>query len=127
VELVDAVEPVALGEEVGDDQDPHAGVATGLAHLPEVEVGLPVEAAVGLVEEEQLRFVHQREREVELLAGSARELLDPIAVVAAEPQLLHQFVGSGPGGLVVEGVSAGEELEVLVDRELVPQHRYLGQ
>ncbi len=100
-------------------------VAAALAHLPEAQVGLPVEARVGLVEQQQLRLVHQREREVELLAGAAGELLDPVGAVALELQLVQQrLLGALPLRLL-QPVGLGEELEVLVDGQLLPDHRDL--
>ena len=66
--------------------------AAALGHLPEAQVGLPVKAGVGLVEQQQLRIVQQRQREVELLAGPARQFLDAVAEVLREAELVEQPV-----------------------------------
>ena len=44
---------LALGEEMADDQDSHALLPAVLGHLPEAQVGLPVEPGIGLVEQQQ--------------------------------------------------------------------------
>ena len=100
--------------------------AAALGHLPEAQVGLPVEPGVGLVEQQQLRIVQQREREVELLARAARELLDAVVEVLGEAQLVQQPVARRPQPPRSSSrVGLREQLEVLGDRQLVPQQRLL--
>src|SRR5688500_4199147 len=85
--LVHPVEALTLGEQMGDDQYPHARIPAPYAHLPEVHIRLPVETGIGLVEKQQVGFVHKRDRKVELLPGSTRKLLDPIAAVFLKVEL----------------------------------------
>ena len=69
--------------------------------------------------------MQQREREVELLAGPARERLDAVAEVLREAELVEQAVARRARRALVEPVGLREQLEVLGDRELVPQQRLL--
>src|SRR5512133_779057 len=69
--------------------------------------------------------MHQGQRQVQLLARAARELLDPVAAVALEAELGEECGDGALARLIVEAVGAGEQHEVLVDGQLVPEHRRL--
>jgi len=69
--------------------------------------------------------VQEGEREVELLACPAGELLHAVAGVLGELQLVEQTIARGRRAVAVQSVGLGEQLEVLVDGELVPQQRIL--
>ena len=124
-QFVDPVEAIALGEEVADDDDAHAGVAAACRHLPEPQVGLPVEARVRLVEKKELRGVHQPDRQVQLLAGAAGELLHSEVGVAGELELVHQRRRRRAPLRLVHAIRRREQVEVLRDGQLVPQQRLL--
>src|SRR5262249_10863847 len=96
-----------------------------LGHLPEVQVRLPVETAVGLVEQEQLGLMHQRQRQVQLLARAARQIFYAVAAVPLEAEFGEQGGGGAVARVVSKTVGACEQREVLVDGQLVPQHRPL--
>ncbi len=59
------------------------------------------------------------------LTMPARQRFNAIAGVLDELQLLEQRIARGPGGDRAEAVGLGEQLEMLGDRELVPQQRKL--
>ena len=66
-----------------------------------------------------------REREVQLLPRSSGQLLDPVGAVLGELELIEQARHRMLALLVFQTVGAGKQLEVLIDRQLFPQHRHL--
>lgn len=67
------VEAVLFEDQVGDDHDGRAAGAQAGDQIPEAQVGFPVEALVGLIEQEHAGVVNQGQREVQLLPGAARQ------------------------------------------------------
>ena len=69
--------------------------------------------------------MQQRQRQVQLLASAAREVLDAVVQVLGEGELVQESLARASGPRTVEGVRLGEELEVLGDCELVPEQWHL--
>ena len=88
--------------------------------VPQRPAGGRVETRRGLVEEDQLRVVHQRECDREALLLAARQLLGPRVAALAEPEQLDQLVGRA--GLLVE---AAEQVDDLGDGQLRVHRRRL--
>src|SRR6202035_3056384 len=68
-QMADPVETLLLEHQVGDDEDGRARGPQLPGQVPEGQVGLPVEALVGLVEEEQRGLMQQGQGQAELLPG----------------------------------------------------------
>src|SRR6266511_5656840 len=73
-ELDDPIDPVQLGQHVGDDHDGLAFLAPPIDVIPEVDVGPPIESLVWLVEQQHLGVAEKRQGEVQLLLPPAREV-----------------------------------------------------
>ena len=98
-------DPDAVGEDVGllevlrGQEDGHALVLREPAHLlPERGAALDVEAGRRLVEEEDARVVHEREREVEPALHPARVALHLAVGRLGQADALEQLVGARGGG-----------------------------
>ena len=68
-QMADPVESLLLENQVGDDEDGRARGPQLSGQVPERQVGLPVEALVRLVEQEQRGLVQQSQGQAELLPG----------------------------------------------------------
>ena len=101
-------------QQVRDDQNPGSAIPPLEHLLPEVDVGVLVEALVGLVQEDQLRPVQRAEDDVELLLGPARELPGRDSRARPPPELRCQVVPGRRGSAPANSVDCTEEAEVLV-------------
>jgi len=70
------VKAVLLEDQVSDDHDGLAAGAQLTDQVPEPQVGFPVEPLVGLVQQQHVRVVQQRQGQVQLLPGAAGQLAD---------------------------------------------------
>src|SRR6185312_11412159 len=113
-QMADPVEPLLLEDQMADDHRRGPPVPQLAGQLPEGEVGLPVEALVGLVEEQYRRVVHEGEGQAEFLPGPAREGAGPLAAAGGIAQPLDQL--PGPAG-AAEPVCGLEIAHVLVHGE----------
>src|SRR6185437_6592072 len=113
-QMADPVEPLLLEDQMADDHRRGPPVPQLAGQLPEGEVGLPVEALVGLVEEQYRRVVHEGEGQAEFLPGPAREGAGPLAATGGIAQPLDQL--PGPAG-ASEPVCGLEIAHVLVHGE----------
>ena len=100
----------------------HAGLADGLHHrVEELAPGERVERGDGLVEQQQLGPLGERERERDLRLLAAGELAD--LLVERQPQALDPLAGDR---VVPARVQLAAELERLADREALVQRVLLG-
>src|SRR6266516_1534796 len=113
-QVADPVEPLTLEDQMADDHDRGTPVPQLAGEVPEGEVGLPVKALVGLVEEQHRRVVHQGQGQAEFLPGPAREDARPLAAARGISQPVDQLIG--PGG-AADPVSGLEIAHVLVHGE----------
>ena len=119
----------ALGdlEDVGGHDDGAAGADARLEHVLDLPRGAGVEAGQRLVEDDQARVVDQRAGQRHLLAHAAREALAALVGVRSEAQPVDQL-GGGRGGLgPIDAPQAGDEFEILERRQLVVDHRLVGE
>src|ERR1700729_3355845 len=113
-QMADPVETVLLEDQVADDHGRGPSLPQLAGEFPEGEVGLPVEALVGLIEEQHRRVVHQGQGQAELLPGPARQGPGPLAAAGGETQLLDQLLGPVSAANPVRGL---EVTHVLVHGE----------
>src|SRR5689334_5650255 len=94
----DQVEAVLFEDQVGDDHNGFPAGAQVRDEVPEPQVGFPVEALVGLVEQQDAGVVQQGQGQVQLLPGATGQLSSGLAagVLVAEPA--DQFVGPVQAG-----------------------------
>ena len=85
-------------------------------HLGERVHGDRVEPGEGLVEDEQVRLVHQRGRELRALLVAVRELLEFGAGAVREAEPFEPVCGGAPRRGIVEAVEAAEVRDLLADR-----------
>ncbi len=108
----------------GQDHGP-AGGGDAADHVPEVSPRLRVEAGRRLVEEHDLRVVHERERDREPLLLPAREPARRGLPFLGEADQLEQPLGASSGRHAVERREQVEELargEVLEERRGLQLH-----
>src|SRR6185295_9918112 len=117
-QVADPVKPLLLEDQMTDNHGRGSPVPQFPGHLPEGEVGLPVETLVGLVQQQHRRIVHQRQGQAELLPGAAGQGAGPLVPAAGVAQLLDQ--GLGPAG-AADPVRGLEVAHVLVDGERLIQ------
>ena len=85
---------------------------------PELAAGQGIGAAGRLVEEQDVRLVQQRGGHGQALLVAARKLAAELAGDGAELELGHRPVDPLATPRAVQAIGAGEEVEVLGDREL---------
>jgi hypothetical protein len=108
---------VLVDDEVADDQYAVSPVASFGDDVPELQVGVPVEAGVGLIQQQDV-WVHQESQaEVQLRESAAGELLGAAGGVPLEAERDIEFLPRTRGCLVGHAVGTAEELEVLVAGE----------
>ena len=90
--------------------------------LPEGEVGLPVEALVGLVEEQNRRVVHEGQGQAEFLLGPARQGADALAAAGGITEPVDQLPGPPGAADPVRGL---EVAHVLIHGERLVQDNRL--
>src|SRR5690349_8963399 len=117
-EVADPVEPLMLEDQVADDHRRGAPLPQLAGQLPEGEVGLPVEALVGLVEEQDRRVVHEGQGQAECLLGPGGQGADALPAAAGEAEPLDQR--PGPPG-TADPVCGLEVAHVLVHGERLVQ------
>src|SRR5690348_12018113 len=117
-QVADPVETLVLEDQVADDHGRGAPVAQLAGQVPEGEVGLPVEALVGLVEEQDRRVVHQGQGQAQFLLGPARQRADALAAAAGVAEPLDQLPGPAGAADPVRGL---EVAHVLVHGERLVQ------
>jgi hypothetical protein len=118
-------EPVGLDHVVGRQQDRRARLAHLLDAIPEEEPRLRVQAGGGLVEEEDLRAVHERAGDEQPLGHAAREVVDVLVLAALQPERRHDLQRS-PASLRAPVAEVGRvEREVLDRLELAIKVRAL--
>jgi hypothetical protein len=88
--------------------------ATLVDQRPELQVGVPVEPSVRLVEQQQRRIGQQREAQIELGQRAAGELVRPGRGEALEAERVVDRSPTLPLLLRGHAVGAAEQLEVLV-------------
>src|SRR6185437_6975432 len=113
-QVADPVKPLLLEDQMTDNHGRGSPVPQFPGHLPEGEVGLPVETLVGLVQQQHRRVVHERQGQAELLPGAAGQGAGPLVPAAGVAELLDQ--GLGPAG-AADPVRGLEVAHVLVDGE----------
>ncbi len=119
-DVLDQVELVA-GE---DDADPGRGpLADDLGHRRDAD---RVEARERLVEDQQLRVVDQRGRELDALLVAVRQLLELGLGAVGEAHPLEPVVRGGIRGLAAQAVLLGEVAELLGDPHARVQAALLG-
>src|SRR6266513_634454 len=117
-QVADPVEALVLEDPVADDHGRGAPFPQLAGELPEGEVGLPVEALVGLVEEQDRRVVHEGQGQAEFLLGPAGQGADALAAAGGIPEPLDQL--AGPAG-AADPVGGLEVAHVLVHGECLVQ------
>ena len=114
----DLVAALGLVEVVRGHEERRAALAQVVEEVPQALALARVDARGRLVEEDELRVVHERAREREALlhAAGQRARLHVLQVEQLDvaEQLVHARVGAGAG----DAVDAGEEAEVLLDGEI---------
>src|SRR6202140_2889814 len=90
---------------------------------PEVYVGTPVKALVGLVQEQDVRIREQCDGEVELLACPAGQILGDRLLVERVAELGEDGVAAPDGVLAPDPRSPAEHHQVVVGGEEVEQSR----
>ena len=116
----------ALVHVVGRDQDRRAGVHQPEEALPEVAAALRVHRTGGLVQEQQLRLVHQRGRQGQALALPAGERSGKAVGEVAQAVLLQQRRHPLAARCGRERVNLAHELEVLAYGEVLVEREALG-
>ena len=122
----------AVGHALGDFEDVrgHDHGAAGRDPLAQHVLDLPrragVEAGQRLVEDDQPRVVDQRAGERHLLPHALGEALAALVRVRREPEPADQVVGALLGHRRLDAPEAGDEFEIFERRELVVDHRLVG-
>ena len=86
---------LGLLHRMGGQEDAPALLSDVLDPTPELTTGLRIETSRRLVEQQQRRIVNDRDVQREALLLSARELLERLARLTLEPDLLSPAVISG--------------------------------
>src|SRR5215831_5989446 len=117
-QVADAVETLVLEDQVADDHRRGAPFPQLAGEVPEGEVGLPVEALIGLVEEQDRWVVHEGQGQAEFLPGPARQGAGALAAAARIAEPLDQLPGPAGAADPVRGL---EVAHVLVHGERLVQ------
>ena len=86
---------------------------------------LRIEPGLGLVEEQDLRLVHQAERDVQTALHAAGQRLAETVRLLRETEDLEQVLGARAGRAAWLVVEAGHELELLEAGQRLPDHEVL--
>ena len=115
-----AVAALRLVHEMGGDEDRHAVMARKIdQRLPEPVASERIDARGRLVEDQDLRLVHDRDREREALADAERQVERALVEIVLEAEI---------GGQLRDArlrLGGGEMKEMRVQLEILP-HRELG-
>src|SRR5215475_11827414 len=109
-QVADPVETLVLEDQVADDHRRGAPVPKLAGEVPEGEVGLPVEALVGLVEEQDRRVVQEGQGQAEFLLGPARQGARALAAAAGIAEPFDQLAGPAGAGDPVRGLEVAHVL-----------------
>ncbi len=116
-ELDDPIDPVQLGQHVGDDHDGLAFLAPPIDVIPEVDVGPSVESLVWLVEQQHLGVAEQRQGEVQLLLRPTREVPRRQPLIGGEAKAPQDGTSVRQGLLATEPHGPSEQDHVLRGRQ----------
>src|SRR6266852_6703943 len=123
----------AVGHALGDFEDMrgHDDGAAGAHALAQHGLDLArragVEPGQRLVEDDQPGLVHQRAGERHLLPHALGERLTAFMAVRAEAEPVDKVARARLGGRGVDAPQAGDEFEILEGRQLVVDHRLVGE
>ena len=95
--------------------------------LPEAEIGLPLEPAVRLVQEQDRGIGQEREREIELLLRAPTQQRDGMRPPLREAVALEQLPRAFLPHLPQHAARGREIMKVLPRRQLVVEQRHLGR
>ena len=126
VEEGDAVAPLGLVQVVGGDDEGDALGGEVVDDRPEAAAGDGIDAARGLVEEDQARVVEQRAGEGQPLLPAAGERPGDEVLLAAEVRHADGPVEALGLRRPAQAVDPGEEVEVLPHGQLVVEAEALG-
>ncbi len=94
----DAVAAGGLVHEMGRDENGHALVARQIAEkLPELVARQRIDAGCRLVEDKNVRPVHDRDGERQALANAEREIGGALVEIIGEPKTRDELVDTGSG------------------------------
>ena len=115
--LVDDGDPVAeqldLFHVVAGVDDAHAALAVQLEHaFEDVVAALRIDAYGGLIQEEQLRLVHQSSGDVHAALHPAGEFLDRVVLAVGQRNDLQHIIDPLFELLAAQAVQAAEEIQV---------------
>ena len=73
IQVIELVEAVLVEDQVGDHQNGAAPFPQLIGQVPEAQVRFPIKALVRLIEQQDIRIVHERESEIEFLLGTTAQ------------------------------------------------------
>ena len=118
------VAALGLVHVVGADQHGHAVGGEPVDLVPELAPRLGIDAGGGLVEQQQLGLVQHGGGQRQALLPAARERAGELVRAVGEAEPLQRL--GHPLAPPVQGVEAGDEVEVLPDGEILVEAEALG-
>ena len=120
-DVADAVAALGLVHVVGGDEHGHAVGGQPVDLVPELAPRLGVDAGGRLVEQEELRRVHDAGGERQALLPAARQRAGELPAARGQAEAVERL--GDLGARVGQAVEPGDEVEVLLDREVLVEAR----
>ena len=121
--VADAVAALGLVHVMGGDQHGEARRRQTMDLVPEFAPRLRIDACGRLVEQQQLRLVHDAGGKRESLLPAARKRASELMAARGQAEILERLATASRLGEVVE---PGDEIEVLLDRQVLVEREPLG-